>query len=110
MKSNSKIKETAEKTASELLEELHEIVAKAESMLKEAASESGGGMVESLRESCACSQARLGELYTQAKKECVDGAKSVDASVRSNPYQTLAIAAGVAFAIGMLMRRGVSKS
>lgn len=105
MKNDSNIEEQAVKDSKRLVKDLRDIVAKAEAMLKKAVGDVTEESVASLREQCAKSQARLGQLFSDTKNHCVDGAKRVDASVRAKPYQTLAIAAGVGLLLGLLVRR-----
>lgn len=74
-------------------------------MLKKAAGDVSQETVASLPEQCASAKARFVRLFSQTKKQCVDGAKHVDARVRANPYQSLAIATGTALICGLLARR-----
>ncbi len=44
-------------------------------------------------------------MYEGAKQRVVAGAKSTDQAIRANPYQSLAIAAGVGLLVGVLLGR-----
>lgn len=105
MKNEPNTAEQTEKSLVELLDDLHELVAKAEAKLKKAAGELSEESVACLRERCARAQAQLGQLFSETRKQCVDKAQSVEASVRAKPYQSLAIAAGIALLCGLLARR-----
>jgi ElaB/YqjD/DUF883 family membrane-anchored ribosome-binding protein len=100
MKSNH---ETTTQTPKELLNDLHTLVAEAEKMMGESISEHTGDAVSALRERFDTAHERLSELYEGAKKKVVAGAKCTDAAIRANPYQSLAITAGVAVGVGLLV-------
>ena len=50
------------------------------------------------------------EMYGRVKQKAVEGAKVADETVRANPYQSIAIAAGVGVIIGYLAARQCSRS
>ncbi len=101
MKSN---KDTTH-TPKELLHDLQALVAEAETLLTDSASEHSGEVVENLRTRFSAAQERFSELYEGAKKKVVAGAKCTDETIRANPYQSIAIAAGVGLLIGVLVGR-----
>lgn len=98
-------KTTAAQTPKEILAELHALVAEAEKMLAENLSETAEGAVDSLRLRLDSAQERLSELYDGARKQVVAGAKCTDAAIRSHPYESLAVAAGLGLLIGVLVSR-----
>jgi ElaB/YqjD/DUF883 family membrane-anchored ribosome-binding protein len=100
MKNNT---EAAAKKHEELLNDLHALVVEAEKMTGDAPSEGVASAVNALRERFDSAQERLGELYNGARKQVIAGAKSADEAIRSNPYQSLAIAAGVGLLVGILV-------
>lgn len=94
-------------TPKELLAELQTLVSEAETMMAESVSEHTTDAMEALRERFGAAQERFGELVQGARKRVVAGAKCTDAAIRANPYQSLAIAAGVGLLVGVLLgRRG----
>lgn len=101
MKNNQ---ETAQ-TPKDLLEDLHALVAEAEKMMGEAVSERTGDAMSALRSRYDAAQEKLGVLYQGARQRVVAGAKCTDAAIRENPYQALAIAAGVGLIAGILLGR-----
>jgi len=101
MKSN---KDTAH-TPKELLHDLQALVTEAETLITDSASEQSGEVVENLRARFSAAQERFSELYEGAKKKVVAGAKCTDETIRANPYQSIAIAAGVGLLIGVLVGR-----
>jgi len=101
MKSNQ---DTAH-TPKELLNDLQALVVEAEAMMGNSVSEHSSEAVENLRTRFSAAQERLGELYEGAKKRVVAGARCTDESIRANPYQSIAIAAGVGLLVGVLVGR-----
>ncbi len=101
MKTNQ---ETA-RTPKELLDELHALVTEAETMMGDALSEQSAEAVESLRARFAAAQERFTDAYAGVQKKIVAGAKCTDATIRANPYQSLAIAAGIGLVVGILLGR-----
>ena len=102
MKNNT---ETTTHTSQDIVNDLHALVAEAEKMLGDSASAHTADTVSALRARFTAAQERLGELYTGARKQVVAGAKCTDEAIRANPYQSLAIAAGVGLLIGVLVGR-----
>ena len=52
---------------------------------------------------------RLSDCYDGAKKKVVAGAKYTDTTIRENPYQAMAVAAGVGLLVGVLLGRRSAK-
>jgi ElaB/YqjD/DUF883 family membrane-anchored ribosome-binding protein len=96
-------------TPADLLNDLRNLVVEAEKMLESSVSEHTGEAVEALRTRYEAVQERLGELYTSAKKNVAAGAKCTDEAIRENPYQSIAIAAGMGLLAGVLLCRRCSK-
>jgi ElaB/YqjD/DUF883 family membrane-anchored ribosome-binding protein len=91
---------TTSAQSKQLLDEMHALVAEAEKMMGEP-----NDMLGTLRARFDTAQERLSEIYTDTKKRVVDGAKTTDKAIRSNPYQSIAIATGVGVLIGLLVAR-----
>jgi ElaB/YqjD/DUF883 family membrane-anchored ribosome-binding protein len=92
-------------TPADLLNDLRTLVLEAEKMMESSVSEHTGDAMNALRTRYAAAQERVGELYTSARKNVVAGAKYTDETIRANPYQSIAIAAGVGLLIGVLVGR-----
>lgn len=104
MKNN---KDTTAQTPKELLTELQTLVSEAEKMMGASISEHTEDAMSALRSRFDAAQERMGDLYEGARKRVVAGAKCTDEAIRANPYQSLAIAAGVGLLVGVLLgRRG----
>jgi ElaB/YqjD/DUF883 family membrane-anchored ribosome-binding protein len=89
----------------DLVHDLQALVAEAEKMIGGSETENSTAAMGALRVRYDAAQERLGELYESTKVRVVAGAKSTDAAIRANPYQSLAIAAGVGLLIGVLVGR-----
>ena len=89
----------------ELLNELQALVVEAEQMIAGSVTEHTGEAIDSLRARFGAAQERLSDLYDGAKQRVVAGAKCTDEAIRANPYQSLAIAAGVGLLVGVLVGR-----
>lgn len=89
----------------ELLTELQALVADAEKMIGESAGEASEGVMDALRSRYDNIQERVTDLYATAKKKVAAGAKYTDNTIRENPYQALAVAAGLGLLVGVLLGR-----
>src|SRR3954470_15880000 len=87
-----------------ILEELETLVEEAEQMATESESHAGNG-VESVRDRFAAMQDRFGQLYVSARNGLAAGARHTGRFVRTNPGQSLAIAASVGVLLGVILGR-----
>ena len=101
MKNN---KDTAQ-TPKELLHDLQALVAEAEAMIADSVTEHSAEAIDSLCSRFAAAQERFTDAYAGARKKVIAGAKYTDATIRANPYQSLAIALGVGLLVGVLLGR-----
>ena len=92
-------------TPAELLNELKSLVLEAETMMADSLSEHSAEAFGKLRARFGDAQQRFVEVYADAKQKVIAGARRTDETIRAHPYQTLAIAAGVALLIGVLVGR-----
>jgi len=100
---------TESQTPADLLNDLRTLVLEAEKMMESSVSEHTGDAMDSLRTRYAAAQERFGALYATAKKNVTAGAKYTDETIRANPYQSIAIAAGVGLLVGVLVGRSSSR-
>jgi ElaB/YqjD/DUF883 family membrane-anchored ribosome-binding protein len=89
----------------ELLAELKSLVMEAETLIAGSVTEHSSDAIEALRARFTAAQERFAEVCASAKKDVVAGAKCTDAAIRANPYQSLAIAAGIGLLLGVLLGR-----
>jgi ElaB/YqjD/DUF883 family membrane-anchored ribosome-binding protein len=92
-------------TPSALLHDLQALVAEAEAMVSDSVSTHSAEAIESLQARFKAAQERLSEFYAHTREKVVAGAKCTDRAIRENPYQALAIAAGAALLVGVLLGR-----
>ena len=92
-------------TPKELLSELQTLVSEAETMMADSLSEHSAEALGNLRERFGAAQEKFADAYEGAKKKVVAGAKYTDTTIRENPYQAMAIAAGVGVLVGVLIGR-----
>jgi len=96
---------TAE-TPEELVENLRSLIAEAEKTLGEKLSEEGQGRLNELYARLEAARDKLEDIYGRAREKVVAGARTADDTIRSHPYQSLAIALGIGVLLGALIRGG----
>lgn len=95
---------TAE-TPEQLIEHISRLMAEAEAMITGPVSEHAGGKLAEIKERLESARERLTDAYGRARQGVVAGAKYTDETIRTHPYQSLAVALGVGVLIGALIRR-----
>lgn len=99
----------ASQSPQDLLTDLRALVSEAEKMIGDSANGHSEEDISSWRDRITAAQERLGEVYTTTKRKVVAGAKYTDEAIRENPYQSIAIAAGVGLLAGILIGRRSGK-
>jgi ElaB/YqjD/DUF883 family membrane-anchored ribosome-binding protein len=89
-------------TPDTFLTDLRTLVTEAEKLLAQG-EDTGHG--SALRARFEAAQERFSDMYTGAKKKIIAGGKYTDRAIRENPYQSMAIAAGVGLLLGVLISR-----
>lgn len=95
---------TAE-TPEQMVAHISRLMAEAEALLVGPVSDHASEKYSQLRERFEHLQARASDVYGDAREKVVAGAKKTDETIRSHPYESLAIALGVGVLIGALLRR-----
>jgi ElaB/YqjD/DUF883 family membrane-anchored ribosome-binding protein len=90
-------------TAQELMVDLRNLVVEAEQMAANSVSEYSQDAFTALRDRYESAQERLSGVYDNAKKKVAAGAHYTDVVVHEKPYHALAIVAGVAVLVGLLV-------
>jgi len=91
-------------TPKELLTELQTLVAEAETLVGNGA-EASEDLMSNLRSRYEAVQERVTDMYDTTKRKVVACAKYTDTTIRENPYQSMAVAAGLALIIGLIIGR-----
>ncbi len=89
----------------ELLEDLRTLVSDAEALLSDSVKERSAEVVEALSARFEALKESLGGTYEKARKKVSAGAHYADETIRENPYQSIAVAAGVGVLVGVLLAR-----
>jgi ElaB/YqjD/DUF883 family membrane-anchored ribosome-binding protein len=105
MKNHHRETATATHSPKELVGELQALITEAQTLITGSDGDRSHDAVKSLRERFSAAQENLSDLYQTTKKKVTAGAKYTDAAIRENPYQSLAVAAGVGVLIGVLIGR-----
>ena len=95
-------------TKEKLMQDLRVVAQDVEELLKATASQTGEKIAAArarAEESLRGARRHLSEAGDEAAARARAGAQSADEYVRENPWQAVAIAAGVAFIIGLLVSR-----
>ena len=87
--------------AGKLAEELRSLVSEAETLLRAGGSADGGEMQQRAEAVVRDLRTRLSALEEQLSAR----ARDIDSYVRSNPWQAVGVAGGVALLLGLLMGR-----
>jgi ElaB/YqjD/DUF883 family membrane-anchored ribosome-binding protein len=97
--------ETHQDSPEQLIERISALMSEAEALLAGPVSDQASEKFGDIRERLEAVQARLVDFYGDARKKVISGVKATDATIRSHPYESLAIALGVGVLIGALIRR-----
>jgi ElaB/YqjD/DUF883 family membrane-anchored ribosome-binding protein len=93
-------------TPEEVAEHISRLMAEAEAMLVGPVAERAADRFSDLRARFETLQHKAVDAYGDARKRVVAGAKATDETIRSHPYESLAIALGIGVLLGALIRRG----
>ena len=94
-----------QRSGEDVLAELRTLVAEAEKLVAEPAGEAADGVLANLRARYDAARDRIAEVYSNTRRKVVEGAQAADTTIRDNPYQAMAVAAGVAFLVGLIVGR-----
>ena len=97
--------ETKNETPEEVVEHISRLMSEAEALLVGPVADRVGEKWGELRSRFDTLQSKAGSLYGDARKKVVAGARATDDTIRTHPYESLAIALGVGVLLGALIRR-----
>ena len=87
------------------MEDLRALINEAEQVVSNGVSSTSSKVVADLRERLENGLEKLNGYYGSAKERVIAGARRTDETIRSHPYESLAVALGVGVLIGALIRR-----
>jgi ElaB/YqjD/DUF883 family membrane-anchored ribosome-binding protein len=93
-------------TPEEVAEHISRLMAEAEAMLVGPVSDRGTDRFTDLRARLEQIQSRAAEVYGDARRRVVASAQATDETIRTHPYESLAVALGIGVLLGALIRRG----
>ncbi len=99
---------TTTESPEEIVEHIGRLMAEAEAMMVGPVAERAGEKLNNLRARFEDLQSKASAVYGDARQKVVAGAKVTDETIRSHPYESLAVALGVGVLLGALIRRGNS--
>jgi ElaB/YqjD/DUF883 family membrane-anchored ribosome-binding protein len=91
-----------------LVRDIKEVIHDAEVLIKATAgdlSEKAKEAREKLSVKIGDAKAQLGEWQAVAKEKAIAGAKQADETIRSHPYESIAVAFGVGLLVGIIANR-----
>lgn len=100
--------DSIEQARATIVDEFSSVLTEAEEMLQRAANETGDKAKDlraQVEKKLLAAKLRLQELQGQAIDTAKDTARATDDYVHDHPWQAIGIAAGIGFAVGLLMNR-----
>lgn len=92
-------------TPEEVAEHISRLMDEAEAMLVGPVSDRVADKFSDLRARMQQLQSKAVDVYGDARQKVVAGAKATDETIRSHPYESLAVALGIGVLLGALIRR-----
>ena len=93
-------------TPEEVAEHISRLMDEAEAMLVGPVSDRVTDKFSDLRARLEQLQTKAVNVYGDARRKVVEGARVTDETIRSHPYESLAVALGLGVLLGALIRRG----
>jgi ElaB/YqjD/DUF883 family membrane-anchored ribosome-binding protein len=89
----------------DIVQNLRNLIAEAEAAISGDIAGKSDEMLASLRDRLQAGMESLDGYYSEAKRRVAAGARRTDETIRTHPYESLAMALGVGVLIGALIRR-----
>lgn len=89
----------------ELIEHISRLMSEAEALLVGPAANVVSDKLGDMRERFSHIQSRVSDFYGDARRRVITGVKATDETIRSHPYESLALTLGIGVLIGALLRR-----
>lgn len=101
----AKRNQASSQSPEQLIDDLRSLLADAEKVVTETAPDKLEDKLQAMRSGLENARERLEDFYHNAKDKVTEGAKQADQTIRSHPYESLAIALGIGVLLGALLRR-----
>lgn len=95
---------TAE-TPEQIIEHISRLMGEAEAMLAGPVAEQMSGKLADLKDRLSDARDKMGDMYTQARKKVIAGARYTDETIREYPYYSIGIALGLGVLAGVFLGR-----
>jgi ElaB/YqjD/DUF883 family membrane-anchored ribosome-binding protein len=95
---------TAE-TPEQIIEHISRLMAEAEAMLAGPVADQVSGKISDLKDRLSDARDKMGDMYSQARKKVIAGARYTDETIREYPYYSIGVALGVGVLLGVLVGR-----
>jgi len=108
MSDRNKTHTASSQTAEELIQNIQKLMAEVESVIAtggEAVTDGATSRLAMLQDRFSAASEAVQGYYRTAKKKVTAGAQAADETIRSHPYESLAVALGVGVLLGALLRR-----
>lgn len=92
-------------TPKDLLDEMKALVSEAQHMMSESVPEHSAEALQRLHDRFTAAREQFVGFCGEARRKVVAGARSTDTAIRTHPYESIAIAAGVGLLAGLLLSR-----
>ncbi len=92
-------------TPEQIIDHLRSLIAEAEKAMGSNFTGDADEKLSSLRDRLGDLKEKVQEGVTFAREKIVTGAKQADSTIRSHPYESLAIALGIGVLLGVFLRR-----
>jgi ElaB/YqjD/DUF883 family membrane-anchored ribosome-binding protein len=99
---------TAE-TPEQIIEHISRLMSEAEAMLAGPVAEQVSSKLSDLKDRLSDARDKMGDMYSQARRKVIDGAKYTDETIREYPYYSIGVALGVGVLVGVLVGRSFSR-
>ncbi len=99
------MKNRTQPSAEEMIDDLRALITEAEQAVSNGIANTSSHVIADLRERLEIGLEKLNGYYGGAKERVAAGARRTDETIRSHPYESLAVALAVGVLIGALIRR-----
>jgi len=97
--------ETHPESPEQLIKNIQKLMEEVEAVVSKSGSGSESNGLAALQDRFSTAKTKVQGYYKIARQKVLDGAEVADDTIRSHPYESLAVALGVGVLLGALLRR-----